>query len=1192
MNFPIVPEHRRDVLNINPDNKIKGEPFSMAPGVWTRIVVPVHAPFFAKSLKVYNANMQPLEMAVDGKKGDYRIYRIMGGLTELTAKPVACMIEFTNPDITGGFIDYDVVGEFSLFDSTFLKMVIDLVNDDRPVWWDNVTNKPKVFRPQLHPHSLLYDVVAFRDWVDLIQSIMNMMELNARTALQVKFDHFLDLLNHYINEYKTELLAGLNRHMDAYDSHGFTKLQAGLPLVDNYPTARGDELLQPRPDRHVTPGGIRTILDTYGFNPAELMESNQLPVSQFGNSNFIPANIDGSFEGLGGVIETGGMVLESDGVITILWSRMDGRTRGLYYSVIENATGSNVSVDFTGYKYEHAKINADDASADRIVQGSGDECILVGDSVKDLYYIGLTNGSNDPARHVYSKVNLRPLVEALFSNPANVPVSAIVPYLSIAMMADWVYIFLTASVNAPDPQPSLGGNWNYKHIFRVPISSIQATIDVTPTRQNVSFTDADGVTVNNSPWYRWYTLTRDGNGAVTKALYTFSPYPSNGYSGSYRSAITAVAEDPSRPGIYAVKFLTAYHAAFTSPTVNGAMSQVPEINYDFNPYTGVFTLKSQTPNFNINFGASPIVPPEYAATGQKTQLVFFYASQGLNVLEDGRVVSCGAYGFSGFPRGAFTLNLRNSATRHQTVSRLWNRGEDFTSPAGIPVAEKMISPVESSVCPRGFLYVPGGEYYVAGQRNDANRLGLYFKTVSGKFAYRPEIQNLYVGNIVSRPLTNNIRKVNSLPGLGGATVSVPSANLDFAGIEVGQSAFCVGFQKKHFDRDKAGTAWPGGVGANDVVLISQHTRRLETDGTITIVPTLEILYPEAIVNVIRAQVQFPGLIPVSKSVIVTICDPTFSPLAAFGWLPITASVQYTGQVGTGDQNTLFTTLVSIQPTYTDSGGRKVVTGFTVLNVTHWRSDSCAMNVPYAWGSGLTGDTPLSTMDPARIQYYLEGNKITMRHGCGVMAQTPGDAYAIDYVLDYADRTVSHNWSIVGPVGRSSNGYGVIMTPDNGIQYMRSWATSTGSAATISQGPVNHPLVGSVYPEVGWTIFFKTAIKVTFNGKLYLIPAGTIDLRDIVPNPANKTFYIYAILRSGVPSYEVAEDKRLETPFQVWVGRVITNTLQILTVERFNVVTLNGNRVSEIKRGNCIPASSGLANTEGQLPWLRNDELLP
>lgn len=136
------------------------------------------------------------------------------------------------------------------------------------------------------------------------------------------------------------------------------------------------------------------------------------------------------------------------------------------------------------------------------------------------------------------------------------------------------------------------------------------------------------------------------------------------------------------------------------------------------------------------------------------------------------------------------------------------------------------------------------------------------------------------------------------------------------------------------------------------------------------------------------------------------------------------------------------------------------------------------------------------------------------------------------------------------------------------------------------------LVGSVYPQVGWAIFFKSDITATFNGKQYLLPAGVIDLRDVDASPANKVFYVYAMLKNDIPIYEVTQEKRLENAFNVWAAKVTTNASQILTIERFNVFTINGSRISEIKRGNSIPASSGLVNAEGQLPWLRSDEMLP
>lgn len=1191
MNFPIVHEYRNDILNQNPENRVLGEPFKVIKGPGSRIVIPVHAPFFVKSLRLYNANMEPLIKADDEGVGDWRMYKIMGGLTELTAKPVGCMIEILNPDVTDGFFDYDIVGHFSLFDNTLLRLILETAEDNRPVYWEYLRDKPVVFPPELHGMSLIYDMIAFGDMVELITLLLDYLNANSRTPTQIKIEHYLDLLNNYITIYRTELLKSLARHEGSYDAHGLTKDQIGLPLVDNFATARGDDLLKPNNDMHLTPGGLKTIINTLSFNAPELLASNKVPLSSFGNTNFIPANIDGSFEGFGGVTETAGMCQESDGSITYLWNRMDGRTAGLYYSVMDGTEDyAKTKVTYTGFKYDHPRFKADNASVDRIAQGSGSEVILVGDSFKDLFYVGVTNGSLDPAKHVYSKVNLRPIVDATFGGGTNIPAVALFPMLSVVLMGEWIYLVQSSSKGAPVAPgvsyPTIG-----KQFFRVRLSDVQATVDVTPSLQLVSFMDADGVQWNNSTYFRWYEFV-NSNGLTSKALFNFGPQPCNGVIGNYRTLPILVAEDPSRKGIYAMKFLSAYYASHSTPTAQGAFNFVPELNYDFDPTTGVMTLKSKTaipPQTNIL--AQPPIPQEYLQSQNLFGLVFTYAGQGLNVLDDGRVVSSGAFGFSGFPRLGSIFEVTNAKTKHASISKLWGRGVEEISRFG-QWQETIASPLTSSINPKALLYRPGGEHYIAANRNDLSVLELFWKDINGKFAVRPEVTNLFLNPVVSRPLTTSIRKVNASPGMGGATVSVPSSQLDTYGIDVGESMFCMNSQKKYNQYDKFGNGWTSPVTDNDILLISDYNRRIETDGTVTIVPTAEIIYPAAIVEQLKNQVEFLDIKNRSRECIVTVCDPTFSSMERFGWLPIVAAVTYVDAAGRPNSSTMYATYMVIQPTYiTNAQGRKEVTGFTVTDKFNWWADSTAIAGLRIFSGYANGpESPQSTLSPMRMFYYLNGNGLSCHLNSGVMGNTTGDAYTSNFNFNYGNRN-TRRWSNASQQGNSSAGGGVFVTPDNGIATMYGWAATTGGAATIVNGSVNKPVVGSVYPEVGWVIFFKTDIKVVFNGKAFILPSGTIDLRDIALNPQNKTFYIYAALRNGIAIYEVVEEKRLETPFQLWVSKVVTGDSQILTIERFNVFAMNGNRVSETKRGNCIPASSGLANEEGQLPWLRNDELL-
>lgn len=1188
MNFPIVREYKTDILNTHPDNEQRGEPFKVKAGKFSRIIIPIHAPFFVSSLKMYFPNGEPMKYDVD-----FRIFRLMPRLTDTAAEPIACMIELMKDEIVEGTIDYDIIGHFSLFDSTLMSLIRNAVEDDRPVWWENVFNKPVVFRPKLHTHSLIYDVVAFQDFIEVLDLITLLADSQGKPILQVKIERYIDTFIYRLNLYREMLKKLIQSHASTKNEHGLTAVQVGLEKVDNFATAVGSELLENRTDLHLTVQGLQTIIDRYGFNDSEFLKADNLPISQFGNTNFIPPNISGSFEGFGGVIETGGMCLESDGSLTYLWNRMDGRTSGLYYSVLtDSGEPAKAKLTYTGFKYEHPRFVQDGASVDRIAQGSGSEVILVGDSRKGLFYIGVTNGSLDPAKHVYSKIDLTPIVAATFGTGGSAVPLNLFPFISVMLMGEWIYIIQACRGLNGD---GVGSDMPIRFFFRVKLVDVQATIDVTPVRQNLSFVDAEGVQSTNVPYFRWYTTVIDQpTGRVKKGLFTFAPYLPNGYIGTYRSTVHLSAEDPARPGIYAMKLISGYYAAYAENGINGSFNFVPEVNYDFNPVTGVLTLtsKSNLPPA-IDFSATPVIPEGYGINMIPLfGMTHTYAGQGNNVLEDGRIVASGAAGFSGFPRMAMLTGVTNSKTKHATVSKKWSPGfAEFSSYNS--VNETIVSPLESSTDVRAMQYHPTGEFYIAGSKRAVTALGLFWKEVTGRFALRPEISNLFVQDVQSRPLTNNIKRVNSLPGIGGVTVSVPSAQLNTYGIDVGESAFCMSAQSKYYNYYHTGNGWTIPLaGDDDILLISAFDKRVEPDNSITIVPTKEIIYPAAIVAQLKAQVEFPAIATNGRACIVTVSDPTFSSLSKFGWLPILAVVTYVNAAGTLDAATQYTTHMTIEPTYVDNAdGRKQVSGFTVLDKVHHTLPGTAISGISIFAGSPASASAQTTLGPMRTYYYLEGNKLTCHLNSGVMGQTIGDAYTSNFNFSYNDRATKR-WTASSQQGNSSNGGGAFITPDNGIATMYPMSSVSGGAATIVNGPVSKCLVGSLYPEVGWIVFFQSAIDVTFNGRKYNIPSGSIDLRDIDANPINKTFFIYACFDNGRAYYEISQDKRLESAFQLWIGRLVTNDRQIITIDRYNVMAINGHRVSETKRGGSIPATSGLVNAEGQIPWIRQDELLP
>jgi hypothetical protein len=233
MHFPITLEYQTDIKGTNPDNLIVDEPKHVEAGVNTRIVVPRHAPFFANdSFKMKFPTGEPMVAGVH-----YRLFKIMNRLTEDTGLKMACMVELLDDSITDFLWTYHTVGHLSLIDNTLLELITSAVNDNRPVYWEYLKNKPVVFPPTLHTHSLIYEIMAFQDVIDILDAYLNYMTVSGDEIMDIKVNHYHDLIASYIDVY-TKMLGGfLQNHLDAVNAHGLTALQVGLDKVDNFVTA-------------------------------------------------------------------------------------------------------------------------------------------------------------------------------------------------------------------------------------------------------------------------------------------------------------------------------------------------------------------------------------------------------------------------------------------------------------------------------------------------------------------------------------------------------------------------------------------------------------------------------------------------------------------------------------------------------------------------------------------------------------------------------------------------------------------------------------------------------------------------------------------------------------------------------------------------------------------------------------------
>lgn len=363
--------------------------------------IPLQAPFYIDSVEMYRH---------DGSKmvfeEDYDFYGILSGVTAYTTKPVGLYIRILKKEIKSWKVTYQVVGNFNKITNEILDMLRVLQDDDRLIDWDNIDNKPLWFVPELHQHDWTYDIFEF---TDLARELLRVGELAKQTSgrnIQNRIDSFLQRIDAYIDLYKSNLMALINSHDGSkVDNHGVNKTHIGLGLVDNFATATLEETLEGlRRDLHIVPFSAAKAAELAAGRNERLLPSGSLPILRYGSDSFIPPKIDGSFEGMGGVILRPGACVEPNGELLVLQRRYNGRVKGLYFLRCNRWDTTRPIWEFTGYRYTHPQATADGANLSAILAGSNQYIMVIGDEDKNIWYWVETNGTFNPASHVLNRI--------------------------------------------------------------------------------------------------------------------------------------------------------------------------------------------------------------------------------------------------------------------------------------------------------------------------------------------------------------------------------------------------------------------------------------------------------------------------------------------------------------------------------------------------------------------------------------------------------------------------------------------------------------------------------------------------------------------------------------------------------------------------------------------------------------------
>lgn len=170
----------------NPDNLVVAEPHSLSSRP-TRSIAPQHGAFFADSLVLRSGSKEWSHRGYD-----YQIVELHQEATLLFGKEICSVLLVLNPDIpTDVTIDYQALGgPYARNDKTIANLYQSVINDNRPVDWNNVFNKPSQFNPTIHRH-LLDDVYGFEPIVDYLERIKRAITLGQTEVVLGIIDRLL-----------------------------------------------------------------------------------------------------------------------------------------------------------------------------------------------------------------------------------------------------------------------------------------------------------------------------------------------------------------------------------------------------------------------------------------------------------------------------------------------------------------------------------------------------------------------------------------------------------------------------------------------------------------------------------------------------------------------------------------------------------------------------------------------------------------------------------------------------------------------------------------------------------------------------------------------------------------------------------------------------------------------------------------
>ncbi|QZA70803.1 hypothetical protein AH06_19 [Erwinia phage AH06] len=953
-----------------------------------------------------------------------------------------------------------------------------------------------------------------------------------------------------IDDLVTSAQSLLSTHIARKDNvHQTNALQLGFGLVDNYKTATLTQAGEGGyDDLFITPQGFNTLASkVFADFGTSLHHQGINPISSFGSLSFLPPDISGSFEGSGqrSGNSCGPMIIEDDGTLVGLRYGTTGTTEGLYYFYLPTAEDriDSMSVIRTNFKYAPANLPAGAYCSD-ILNSEPD--VLLGKitgSSSYQWFISITNGTFDATKHN----------TAYFTIATDPDVNNLGPFSTSLIINGYVYIFSMIDDGLGAVREIGGALSNTTPVtmtvWRVPVSSVINNNTVTLERiTNWSTKDLWGDTTTNGRIQLAKVAVSDNAADKPYVLGGSTAIRQVNTRNSQRRMFATV--DPGNVNQIRLAFAHTLYATTTTGSsqmlivgisllVNvSAKTAVVEDGADYTRV--VVNGNALTLVGNSLMGDSLLTGCPLAGNWHPNVLVtsrgyLLSRTSGNQPDEDPR-----------YTKGLitnFTTRFAALRLRYRQVRQIGIMDDPLVT--GTAITNGFMKP---QMLAGGCLLLTANPYKIP-RYYSYGTVKRVLWTGDPTFTY-----NLTSGGNITGWAPNSNR--SEIPD-----VNVPPRNRFYHIIT-------------QVDSTQAITSSPAVLSESNTNVGVSIDANLNITGSITFSQT-------ELNNVAKAAVQVAlGTAPSAWKGLIYVPQDTNLPLI----------MMTTGEVLRGDGDGYRVAMSMSELNYTGARTGNI-TGFTfkrVINsqISEQQPTGCVLELAAHGGLNIyktaAGDYLLGVGAPTTHSTY-GGN-----YGYVWYAAVRAGTKTIE---DNTVKCFHHSYypTDSNPTPVAIPGFGLCVM-DSATQVANATAVMVVDVMAVTYEEYltwtskRKLVLAAQQVEQGYLVYFTAPTQVFMAGNEYTLPAGNIDLRNVVSNPASKTFYVYVQLVDEAVSYLITTDQLAPTMTLMYIGSITTNTTQIATIAVDKRIRVETFELSATHIGSGIPITTGVPTTTGNFAW--------